>query len=52
LINVVIDIIINRADYSTMKRSFGKGMVVTKDTFLREENIAGIPASVFLLLGT
>ena len=43
---------INRSDYSTMKRSFGKGMLVTKDAFLREDNIAGIPASVFLLLGT
>ena len=42
--------VISRSDYSTIKRSFGKGVVVTKNTFFRDENVAGIPAPVFLLL--
>ena len=42
--------IINRSDYTTMKRSFGRGILVTKNTFFLDERIIGIPAPVFLLL--
>jgi predicted AAA+ superfamily ATPase len=41
---------INRSDYSTMKRSFGKGILVTKGGFLQDGTIIGIPAPVFFLL--
>ena len=41
---------ISRSDYSTMKRTFGRGILVTKDTFFRDNQIVGIPAPVFLLL--
>ena len=41
---------ISRSDYSTMKRSFGRGILVTKDIFFRDNQILGIPAPVFLLL--
>ena len=41
---------INRSDYSTMKRNFGKGILVTRNTFLIDETIIGIPAPVFFLL--
>ena len=41
---------ISRFDYSTMKRSFGKGILVTKNTFFLDEEVVGIPAPLFLLL--
>lgn len=41
---------ISRSDYTTMKRSFGKGILVTKNTFLLDEEVVGIPAPLFLLL--
>ena len=41
---------IMRSDYSTMKRTFGRGILVTKDMFFRDNQILGIPAPVFLLL--
>lgn len=41
---------ISRSDYSTMKRSFGKGILVTRNTFLLDEEVVGIPAPLFLLL--
>lgn len=41
---------ISRSDYTTMKRSFGKGILVTKNSFLLDEKIVGIPAPLFLLL--
>jgi len=49
-IEVKYQSMISRSDYSTMKRSFSKGILVTKNTFLIDENIIGIPASVFFLL--
>jgi len=39
-----------RSDYSTMRRSFGRGILVTKNTFFLDENMIGIPAPVFFLL--
>jgi len=42
--------IITRSDYSIMKRTFGRGILVTKDMFFRDNQIVGIPAPVFLLL--
>jgi predicted AAA+ superfamily ATPase len=41
---------INRSNYSTMKRSFVKGILVTKNTFFIDENVIGIPGALFLLL--
>jgi predicted AAA+ superfamily ATPase len=41
---------ISRSDYTTMKRSFGKGILVTKNTFFLDEKVVGIPAPLFLLL--
>ena len=41
---------ISRSDYTTLKRSFGNGILVTKNTFFLDEMIVGIPAPVFLLL--
>ncbi len=41
---------ISRSDYTTMKRSFGKGVLVTRNTFLLDEEVVGIPAPLFLLL--
>ena len=49
-IEVKYQSMINRSDYSTIKRSFGRGILVTKDIFLLDENIIGIPAPIFLLL--
>ncbi|MBW2342373.1 MAG: ATP-binding protein [Deltaproteobacteria bacterium] len=42
--------IINRSDYTTMKRVFARGILVTKDLFFHDQGITGIPAPVFLLL--
>jgi predicted AAA+ superfamily ATPase len=41
---------ISNSDYTTMKRNFGKGILVTKNTFFLDEKIVGIPAPLFLLL--
>ena len=41
---------ISRSDYTTIKRSFGKGILVTKNTFFLDEDVVGIPAPLFLLL--
>jgi predicted AAA+ superfamily ATPase len=41
---------VNRSDYTTMKRSFGKGLVVTKNSFIIDDTVIGIPAPIFLLL--
>lgn len=49
-IEVKYQSMISRSDYSTMKRSFSKGILVTKNTFLIDENIIGIPAPIFFLL--
>ena len=49
-IEVKYQSIISKSDYSTMKRSFGKGILVTKNTFFIDENIVGIPAPAFFLL--
>ena len=37
-------------DYTTIKRSFQKGLVLTKDTFFQEEAVIGVPVSCFLYL--
>ena len=49
-VEVKFQSIISRSDYSTMKRTFGRGILVTKNTFFRDNQILGIPAPVFLLL--
>lgn len=41
---------ISPADYTTIKRSFGKGLVLTKDTFFQENGIFGLPVACFLYL--
>ena len=42
--------IINPIDYITIKKSFKKGIVVSKNTFLIEKNIVILPVSCFLYL--
>ncbi|MBW2029783.1 MAG: ATP-binding protein [Deltaproteobacteria bacterium] len=42
--------VIGRSDYSTMKRVFAGGILVTKDRFFHDQGVTGIPAPVFLLL--
>jgi uncharacterized protein len=42
--------IINPVDYITIKKSFRKGVVVSKNTFSIEKDIVIIPASCFLYL--
>jgi predicted AAA+ superfamily ATPase len=49
-VEVKFQSIITRSDYSTMKRTFGKGIIVTKDSFFCDDQILGIPAPVFSLL--
>ncbi len=49
-IEVKYQSMISRSDYSTMRRSFGRGILVTKNTFFLDENIIGIPAPAFFLL--
>ncbi len=39
---------ISKSDYTTIKRVFGKGLVVTKDAVFKDENILGIPVWLFL----
>jgi predicted AAA+ superfamily ATPase len=41
---------ISPADYTTIKRSFGKGLVLTKDLFFQENGIIGLPVAAFLYL--
>ena len=50
-VEVKFQSVITRSDYSTMKRTFGQGIIVTKDSFFCDEQILGIPAPVFLFLG-
>lgn len=49
-VEVKFQSIITRSDYSTMKRAFGQGILVTKDSFFCDNRILGIPAPIFLLL--
>jgi len=42
--------IINPIDYITIKKSFKRGIVVSKNTFSIEENIVILPSSCFLYL--
>lgn len=37
-------------DYTTIKRSFGKGLVLTKDAFFQDEAVVGLPVSCFLYI--
>lgn len=37
-------------DYTTIKRSFGKGLVLTRDSFFQDETVMGVPVSCFLYL--
>ncbi|MDZ7261034.1 MAG: ATP-binding protein [candidate division KSB1 bacterium] len=37
-------------NYITIKRSFGKGLVLTRDSFFQDEKVIGIPVSCFLYL--
>ncbi len=41
---------INKSDYTTMKRVFKKGIVLTKNKIFKDENIIGMPIYLFLLL--
>ncbi|MDZ7360528.1 MAG: ATP-binding protein [candidate division KSB1 bacterium] len=41
---------ISPSDYTTIKRSFGKGLVLTKDAFFQENEIYGLPVACFLYL--
>jgi len=41
---------ISASDYTTIKRSFGKGIILTKDTFFIDGEIIGVPVSCFLYL--
>ena len=50
-VEVKFQSVITRSDYSTMKRTFSQGIIVTKDSFFCDEQILGIPAPVFLFLG-
>lgn len=38
------------SDYTTIKRSFDKGLVLTKDSFFQDETVIGVPVSCFLYL--
>jgi len=38
---------IKKSDYLGMKRVFGKGVLITKDTVFKDENIIGLPAWLF-----
>ncbi len=49
-VEVKFQSIITRSNYSTMKRAFGQGILVTKDSFFCDNRIVEIPASIFLLL--
>jgi hypothetical protein len=41
---------ISPSDYTTIKRSFGKGIVLTKDIFFQKNGIIGLPVACFLYL--
>jgi len=41
---------INKSDYTGMKRVFGKGIVATKDTIGRDDNIVLMPIWLLLAL--
>jgi len=41
---------ISPSDYTTIKRSFGKGLVLSKDVFFQENGIYGLPVACFLYL--
>lgn len=41
---------ITPADYLGMKKVFGKGIILTKDTVLSDEHVRGLPAWLFLTL--
>ena len=41
---------VSPSDYTTIKRSFGKGIVLTKDVFFQENGIVGLPVTCFLYL--
>ena len=49
-IEVKFQNVVTRSDYSTMKRTFGNGILVTKNLFFYDDQVLGIPAPVFLLL--
>jgi len=38
---------ITKSDYLGMRKVFGKGLLVTKDTILKDGNIVGLPAWLF-----
>ncbi len=42
--------VISPIDYTTIKRSFGEGVVVTKDKFFQDNGVVGLPAACFLYL--
>jgi hypothetical protein len=41
---------VSPSDYTTIKRSFGRGIVLTKDVFFQENGVFGLPVSCFLYL--
>ena len=41
---------VNKSDYSTLKRNFNKGILLSKDTAFKDGNITVIPVFLFLLL--
>jgi hypothetical protein len=41
---------ITPSDYITIKRVWGRGIVITKDTIFRDGDIVGIPAWLFSLV--
>ena len=41
---------INRSDYTTIKRNFKEGFLLSKDTAFRDENVLILPVYLFLLL--
>ena len=41
---------ISKFDYLSMKRVFGKGVLITKDTILKDDRVVGIPAWLFFAI--
>lgn len=41
---------INKGDYTTLKRNFNKGILLTKDKVFKDEGVVGLPVFLFLLL--
>lgn len=41
---------INKGDYTTLKRNFNKGILLTKDKVFRDDGVIGLPVYLFLLL--